>query len=222
MDMLKHASHDLKKTFLREFTKELISTERKKISGSKKVQHVLEKQAFRLTPSTKLTKEIKNIEFKESFMPSIMNTKIPQDKMTSGLGPSRRPIKKENILNKFKSFFSSQPQQRFSMSQLRPTPTSQKIDLGTLTPYLKDQTVTAIECKGPNTNLIVKRLNESRNTNLKLDNKQIQEVINAFSKESKIPINSGTFRVAVGELSISAIISKAAGSKFIINKLAYQ
>ena len=48
---------------------------------------------------------------------------------------------------------------------------------------------------------------------------EIDEVIQKFSEASRIPIQEGIFRVAVGKLLLSAIISGVIGSKFIIKKL---
>ena len=41
-----------------------------------------------------------------------------------------------------------------------------------------------------------------------------------FAAASRIPINEGLFKAAVGNLVISAVVSEIAGIKFIIRKIA--
>ncbi|MEJ2268006.1 MAG: hypothetical protein P8X70_02940 [Nanoarchaeota archaeon] len=58
-------------------------------------------------------------------------------------------------------------------------------------------------------------------TGIILNKKEIDKVIKTFSEKSMIPIHEGVFRVVVGRLILSAIISEVTGSKFIIKKMFY-
>jgi len=104
---------------------------------------------------------------------------------------------------------------------LKPIPTSVEIDLGKLNPLAKDPLVKNIECNGPNQNIIVEGTMGRKKTQIKLDRKEIDEMIDKFSKTAKIPIYEGVFRVIVGKFIFSAIISEIIGSKFIIRKIVY-
>ncbi len=104
-----------------------------------------------------------------------------------------------------------------TLPEVKPIPTPAKVDLGKINQLLNDPTVLSIECKGPDTNLIIKRPKEIRTTEYSLNLAEINEVIKSFSEKSKIPAVKGTFRVAVGKLVISATVSE--NPKFIITKM---
>ena len=125
----------------------------------------------------------------------------------------------------------NQPMQNYSQNQqvftplpptvqnIRPSPSFSSINLGKLNPLVKDPTVTAIECRGPEQNIFVRRSTEVRKTSILLNESEIDEIIRTFSEESKIPVQQGVFRVAVGSLVISAIISDVIDKKFVIEKM---
>ena len=103
---------------------------------------------------------------------------------------------------------------------LRPTPTNIDIDLGKLNPLLKDPVVKIIECHGSDKNIYV-RTNSLKKTNIVLTKPEIDEIIEIFSKKTKIPAIEGVFKVVVGKTIFSAIVSETIGSKFIIRKMLY-
>ena len=104
---------------------------------------------------------------------------------------------------------------------LKPIPTKIEIDLGKLNPLAKDPLVKSIECNGPNQNIIVEGTMGRKKTQITLNRREIDEVIDKFSKAAKIPVYEGVFRVAVGKFIFSAIISEIISSKFIIRKIVY-
>ena len=61
----------------------------------------------------------------------------------------------------------------------------------------------------------------TKRTNIILSKEDISDVIKKFSETTKIPLQEGIFRVAIGKLILSAIISEVIGSKFIIKKMMY-
>lgn len=107
------------------------------------------------------------------------------------------------------------------LQYLRPTPTNIQIDLGKLNPLIKDPAVQVIECYGPDEKIMVK-IPLLKPTNIILTKQEIDEVINKFSQTAKIPADHGFFRVAVGNLNFSAIVSETTGSRFIIKKMIQQ
>jgi len=61
----------------------------------------------------------------------------------------------------------------------------------------------------------------TKRTNIILNKEEIDQIIKKFSETAKIPLYEGIFRVVVGKLILSAIISDVIGSKFIIKKMMY-
>lgn len=106
------------------------------------------------------------------------------------------------------------------LQYIQPTPTPRELDLGKLNPLIQDISVQSVECNGPDEKIIVKVPIE-RTTNITLSKEEIDEIIETFSQTAKIPISEGIFRVAVGNMILSAIVSKIVGSKFIIKKMRY-
>ena len=94
-----------------------------------------------------------------------------------------------------------------------------QFNLGKLNLLIHDPKVNAIECPGPGKFLLVKVLGKVNTTRLSLSQAEIQGVIENFSRQTKIPIISGLFKAAVGNLVITAVISEIVGSRFIISKI---
>lgn len=113
------------------------------------------------------------------------------------------------------------PESRFPehLQYIRPTPTTKDIDLGKLNPLIKDNMVKIIECYGPGENLIVQGNMGTQKTGIILNQEEIDDILQRFSRETKIPIHEGVFKVVTGRLIFLAIISEIVGSKFIINKI---
>ncbi len=102
---------------------------------------------------------------------------------------------------------------------LKPTPTNTDLDLGKLNPFLMDPLVKTIECQGEGTNVLVRGAVGHKKTALILTETEIKNIIQKFSEFSKIPLEEGYFKVAVGRYIIMAIFSEVAGSKFLIQKI---
>ncbi len=108
------------------------------------------------------------------------------------------------------------------LQYLKPTPTSRvEISLEKLDHLIKDPMVRDIECNGPDQNIVVKGVLGVKKTNIVLTREEIDEIIKTFSETAKIPIEEGLFKVVVGRLVFSAIISSLTGSRFIIRKMTY-
>ena len=106
-----------------------------------------------------------------------------------------------------------------TVSYIRPVATTQTIDLGRLNILVNDPLVKVIECNGDEKNIVVMGLMGRKATPIKLSKDEIEQVVGAFSDASKIPINEGLFKAAVGDLVISAVISEIVGIQFIIRKI---
>lgn len=103
---------------------------------------------------------------------------------------------------------------------LRPYATTEiELDLEKLNPLLADPAVKVIESNGPDQAVIVKGGMGTKPTNIILSEQEINQIIQTFSKKSKIPAGEGFTKIVFGKYVLSAIVSKESGSKFIITKL---
>ena len=89
-----------------------------------------------------------------------------------------------------------------------------------LNPLIKDPAVRTIEVN-PDEKVIVTGTMGTKPTSIILSKEDIDKIIKKFSETAKIPVYEGIFRVVVGKLILSAIISDVVGSKFIIKKMMY-
>jgi len=61
-----------------------------------------------------------------------------------------------------------------------------------------------------------------KKTGIILDKEEIDNIIQRFSRETKIPVQEGIFKVVAGRLIFLAIISEIVGSKFTIKKMPHE
>ena len=102
---------------------------------------------------------------------------------------------------------------------LKPIPTTKEIDLDKLNPLVNDPQVREIECEAPNKSIIVYGGMGKMPTGVVLSNSEIEDTIERFSRASKIPIDVGVYKVVVGNLIFSAIVSDVVPSRFLITKM---
>jgi len=109
-----------------------------------------------------------------------------------------------------------------SQSQYSPAPVPMPSDfnLGQIQVLINDKNVDMIECPGEDKFIQVRTNGNIKMTQIKLAKEEIQSIIQQFSSAAKIPVEPGVFKVAVGELIISAVISDFVGSRFIITKIS--
>ncbi|MCL5730334.1 MAG: hypothetical protein M1165_02095, partial [Candidatus Pacearchaeota archaeon] len=107
---------------------------------------------------------------------------------------------------------------------LRPVPAQKEIDLDKLNPFVNDPGVREIECLGPNKPIMVSGSMGRKPTGVILQQNEIEDILFRFSKASKIPLDlsGGIYRVVVGNLVLSAIMSNIVSSKFTITKMIPQ
>jgi hypothetical protein len=105
-------------------------------------------------------------------------------------------------------------------SYLRPTPVEQQEEFGPkMDMLLLDPNVEAIECPGENQEVIVRGLMGEQRTEIKMNKKEIDDLINKFSELTKIPVTEGIYKVVFGNLILLAVVSEVVGSKFLIKKM---
>ncbi len=217
--MLNQTSKSFRKFFLLQFTKELIrSTGAEEIF---KLEQVLKDKAEQQKKSIKekqarekIHEIVKEKERELDFIKRESEEKIPIAeriiKERKNLPPSRKPVLR-----------IPEPRLPETFNYLKPTPTKTEIDLAKLNPLIKDPLVKIIECNGPDEHIIVVGGMGTKPTGIILSKEEIDDIIIRFSDASKIPVHEGVFKVAIGRLILSAIVSEIVGSRFIIKKMMY-
>ena len=217
--MLSKTQQEFRKAFLLQFTKELIRN-----SGSSdlfKLKQVLEQEQKEKELKQSIRKEIA----KQNFLPTIQK-EIQEQKLKEFDSPFQRKFlivghRKKPFLRKRQVLKIPSIRLPQNLAYLKPTPTNIEIDLGKLNPLIKDPLVREIHCSGPDQNIIVKGNMGTKPTSIILNKSEIDLIIQKFSQVSRIPASPGVFKVVIGKLILSAIISEVIGSRFIINKMRY-
>jgi hypothetical protein len=203
----KSPSEEFRKRFIYEFTRHLIINSAP-IDVLKFQQEMMEKSEKKLEkPVSEDIKEIVHETLQPLQKTAPLDSKkelFPKRRM-KGFGENRLFIPKIALPERF--------------NYLRPSATNQGIDLGELNPYLGDPLVKTIECPGEGSNILVRGSIGNKKTAVILDENAIRGVIQKFSEASKIPLQEGFFKVAVGRYVLMAIYSESVGSKFIIQKI---
>jgi hypothetical protein len=221
-------SEDFKKKFLFIFTKELINNSGKK--DMIKLQSIVEeKRKIEIPIKKEIPKQIIQIKPQPIFRREISEPQkiIPKKIETRELAvqqpiqirrPATRPTQNQIL-------FIPEPTLPKHLEYLKPTASSPaeniEIDLGKLNPLLKDPAVKIIE-GSPDERVRVMGTMGTRYTDIFMSKEDIEIVINKFSELSKIPTIEGIYRVVVGNLNLSAIISEVIGSRFVIKKISSQ
>lgn len=125
----------------------------------------------------------------------------------------KRIIKRPFVSLKFKNELTK-PVKSFQSN----IPSDNTGGLGKINSLVKDSGVQMIECPGAGKNILVKVRNKFNATRIILNEVEIKNIIDYFSKSARIPVIGGIFKAAFGSLLISAVVSEYAGSRFIINK----
>ncbi len=211
-----------RKFFIREFTKELIRS-----SGATqiyKLQKILENDDRAKVPKEQIKDKVREIIKAKEMEVSILS-KERENKNLGVLPSARKPILQ-------KKSFSFEPFERVKLiipetqlperfRYLKPVPTDKQIILGKIDPLISDPFVKIIECDGAGENIVVKGNMGEKKTGIILNKNEIEDVINRFSRETKIPVQEGIYKVVFGRLVFLAIISEVVGSKFIIRKMNF-
>lgn len=103
---------------------------------------------------------------------------------------------------------------------LKPVASTKEIELGKINPLINDPAIKKIECDGPNKPIVVSGNMGRKETEIVLTNSEVEEIVDRFSKAARIPTDIGLFRVVVGNLIFSAIISDVVPSRFMITKMS--
>jgi len=113
--------------------------------------------------------------------------------------------------------FKSQPPRHISAPEKEKQP-EKELNLGKLRSVFLDSGVVGVECPGPSKNILINRGGRVQPSQITLSPEEITEILQEFSKKTKIPLISGIFKALYNNFLITAIISETAGNRFIIEK----
>ncbi len=208
-------SDEFKRFFLIKFTGELIkhSVKRDIIKLQKIIEMKEKKKRERLISKKKEQFILEQGELKREE-PTVggiareQGTIKPQLLMKSAVKQIARP-----------PLLIPEPKLPSHLEYLKPVPAiTTEIDLFKLNQLIKDPAVRIIE-GNPDEKVRVTGAMGTKQADIVLNKEDIDRIINRFSELSKIPVSEGVYRVAVGNLILSAVISEIIGSKFVIKKV---
>jgi hypothetical protein len=214
-------SLDKKQIFLLLFSRELI---RNSEEGLFQLKRIIEEQSkpAEIEPVEKkqMVKEMEEFPLTKSILSEAPKTETelgiikpvtihpPRQEISSGVAKFEYPVLR-----------IPEPKLPAEFEYLKPIPTTKEIDLDKLNPLVNDPQVREIECEAPNKPIVVYGGMGRMPTEILLSNDEIEDTIERFSAASKIPIDIGVYKVVVGNLIFSAVVSDVVPSRFLITKM---
>ena len=195
--MPKQILQDFRALFLLEFTKKLIENSQTE-------------EVYKLDEVLKGEKRQEQERIREKLAPKIQ---VLDKETIQKISRTKPFVKVKKILT------IPEPRLPPHLQYLKPTQTNAEIELGKINPLIKNPEVRVIECAGPDENITIKGNGGEKTLGIILTNEEIEKIIQTFSNAANMPIENGIFRAVYGNFSISAILSKEVGSRFIIKKL---
>lgn len=210
--MLNESSEEVRTQFLKEFTRELLTVTKneldrgdralkeqqriqRRIATEKlKKKYVKEEpKSMQVVPIASIQPQHHKIQETAQFTPSIQISVAPI--------PIQKPIAKP-----------------IAIPQAPITNTASGMNLGKIETLIRDNSVSSIECPGPEKRIIIKKNNQTISTDISLNKSEVDTIIKDFSEKARIPLIEGMLRARVANLQISAIVSKVSDSRWIITK----
>jgi hypothetical protein len=207
-------SDDFKKIFLLAFTKELIRHSKNKDISN--LQRIIELEESKRKEKISSSFHVEQVPLPTKLKESIP---IPERKISARSPFPFQQLKQFTKQISRRSLVIPEPKLPSHLEYLRPVPApSVEIDLFKINPLIKDPAVRIIE-GNPDDKVIVTGSMGTKPTSIVLNKEDIDRIINKFSEASKIPVTEGIYRVVIGNLVLSAVISSIVGSRFVIKKI---
>ncbi|MEK6906009.1 MAG: hypothetical protein AABW81_00115 [Nanoarchaeota archaeon] len=221
--MLSKTSRNFREFFITEFTKEIIRNS--KTGSILNLQNIVNKKEIEEKEKIILPQKTTPLILLGPVTPRTQEQILEPIKITVRLPPEKKTFLNQVIPIQKKPVRMNPPNMRFQevtlppqARDIRPNPVDVPIDLGILNPLINNLMIQTIECS-PEENVIVTGRAGRKKTDIILTKEEVDIVIENFSEIAKIPIQEGFFKVAVGKLILSAIISGTGVSRFIIRKM---
>lgn len=206
----------------------------KKILDEKKTPSLIIKQEIELNPKKTIKKTVQEIinernstpkkedlsELKKEIFPKkqiqTIQVTTPQkveDPFASLFQEPKTPppstFSKKNISSpKSKSLFrnTNLPER---LRYLQPEISHIVLPLGRINSLIQDSDIHSIECQGEDTPIIINTATEKKSTKIKLNKFEIEKIIQEFSRHARIPLQNGITEIALGNLSLLALLSES-------------
>jgi hypothetical protein len=213
--MLSQTNEDIKQLFLKKFTAELILNSKKIENKQELEQKNREENEIKNKLKEIISKPIDKIE---THTPIIQRPPIQQPRIIQ--------IPQLKVLNQITKTLPEIPEPGEKQEETGSTFDSVKsallpsgdIDFGKITPFIRDQVVSSLECRRAGEKIMIKKLGQTISTEVKLNETEINSLIKAFSEKTRIPLTEGILKARFNNLEIFAVISKFSTSRFIITK----
>lgn len=225
--LIKSSSEFTRQEFIREFTAELIATRQKqmleRVLAQQEAEYIRRKKEIEMLRRKYIQEEmearfaeerkarIKAVKKKEPSAPPPRPIAAPKPEALP-------PIKPPEVPPPVAALPPLPPVPPRPVRPAPPTEAARALALGKIQALIDDPLVTSIECQGPKKNIIIKRNQQTVQTDIQLNDAEINAIIKDFSDKARIPLIEGMLRARVGNLQISAVISKKGSARFIITK----
>lgn len=199
--------------FLEEFVKQLIINSESSKRLNRRIQEIIQKKNFYNLPKRRLLIHEENmpkIRPNIVYLPESLKQNIEKKLQSYQEQKIESPVQQTKPYQEIK-----QIKQQTQITQAVP---QSNLILGKINQLIFDPAVDSIECPGPYKNLLVNKSGAIQATNINLSPEETNEIMEEFSRITKIPISSGVFKGAIGKLIITAVISEFVGTRFIIQK----
>ncbi len=204
--MLNESSKEVRTQFLNEFTKELLAV----------TKNELDRRDRTLKEQLRLQQKIATEKLKRKYVQEEpkSNPIIPM----AIVQPQHHEVQETiPFIPKIQKVIAP-IQKPIAILQAPITSPVPGMNLGKIEVLIKDNSVSSIECPGPEKKIIIKKNNQTMSTDISLNKSEIDDVIRDFSERARIPLIEGMLRARVENLQISAIVSRISDSRWIITK----
>ena len=200
-------------SFLSEFTKELIKNYYKlyleKGEGEKMQERGNEKKILLMPPAM-------------SFLPQKIFLQLPPQmqppQIQFPIMPRPMPLQEKMKVMAYPAQILPQKPQIQPISFNIP---AGKIGFDKILPILNDASVVKIEYRAENQPLFVTRLGQTFPTKITMTEQEAMDILQEFSKQARIPLIKGVFRVYTKNFMVFAVISDFIKPRFIIQKTSF-
>jgi hypothetical protein len=161
-------------------------------------------------PSTRISDEERSLRgeiqrAKEEVFRRIMPTPTPAVKMLPTLIPS--------IITTPQKVPIKEPELKI----IKPEVQEAEDYFGRIDYYVKDPTITSIECSGTDSIITMKKGNQLIDTKITLSSQEIEDIIKKFSRLARTEITP-IFKVSFKDLMLNAFVSPIIGTRFLITR----
>ncbi len=223
-------------SFLDEFTKELIENYSRLFLDARNVAQTMPFSASYISEHPEIPNKPyhlghdKQNEFFEREIVLEKEEARPAKSAMPQMPPAQQlrqafPIMPQPVLHPYKPLTHLPPAQKpMPLQQQKYQPSSSiliptgKLGFDKLIQLLGDASVTRIEYQAGNKPLLITRFGQTFPSKIIISEPEAMEVLEEFSKQAKIPLVKGIFRVGIRNLMVFAVVSDFIKPRFVVQK----